>query len=71
MQNNLLAVKEFEDIETTGNVTRLLKEVRGVSHQMENNASIYDAINEAKMKYYEYRQGDHDNNAKSSKKSRT
>ena len=49
----------------------LLKEVRGLSHQMENNTSIYDAIDKAKIKYYEYRQGDREINAKHLKTSRT
>ena len=64
MQHNLLVVRELEDIETTNNVTRLLKKVRGVSHHMDHNTSIYDAIDKTKMNYYKYRQGDHESNAK-------
>ena len=64
MKNRLLEVREFENIETAGDVTRLLKEVRGVSHQMEKNTSIYDTIDKAKIKYYKYRHGDHESNAK-------
>ena len=71
MHNKLLAVREFEDIETVSNVTRLLMEVRGVSHHMNNNTSIYDTTDEAKMKYYKYRQGDHESSAKKLKTSRT
>ena len=63
MQNKLLAVTDFDNIETTRNMTRLLKEVRNVSHQMENSTSIYDALDKAKMRYYEYRQGEHESNA--------
>ena len=51
MQKKLIAFKNYEKIETDGDVTGLLKEIRGVSHQLESNTSIYDIIDEAKARY--------------------
>ena len=49
MRNKLLAVKDFEmAVEVSENVTKLPKEVREIGHQMETNASVYDAIDEEK-----------------------
>ena len=55
IQNKLIVVEHFEDdIKVNGDVTKLLKEMRGVSHQMESNTSVYDAVDKAKIRYYEY-----------------
>jgi hypothetical protein len=64
MQNKLRAIAHFQTIENDGNVTELLKEIRGVSHQLEANTSVYDSLHEAKRKFYTYRQGDNESNAK-------
>ena len=49
MQNKLIAVKDYDNIEIDRDVTKLLIEIRGVSHQMESSSSIYDTIDEAKV----------------------
>ena len=65
MQNKLLAVADFQvNIADKGDVATLLKEIRGIAHQMEANTSVYDAVDEAKRKYYMYVQGELDSNAK-------
>ena len=65
MRNKLLLINDFElDIELPGYVTKLLKEVRRIGHQMESNTSNYDTIDEAKTNYYGYCQGDEESNAK-------
>ena len=52
MWNKLLVVKEFDtDIEVPRDVTKLLNEIQGISHQMESNTSVYDAIDQTKVKY--------------------
>ena len=57
------AVENVEDnIEVNGDVTKLLKEIHRASHQMKNNTSIYDDIDKAKIKYYEYSQGEDESN---------
>jgi hypothetical protein len=64
MCNKVRAVKDFRDIENKGDVTRLLLEIRGVSHQLEANMSVYNSLDEAKKKFYAYKQGDDNSNAK-------
>ena len=61
----------FEDIETNADVTKLHKEIRRVSHQMEIHISIYDIINKANIRYYEYNQGDDESNTHYLKTSKT
>jgi hypothetical protein len=63
MQNKLKAVPNIQTLENEGNVTTLLKEIRGISHQLESNTSIYDSLDEAKRRFYAYRQGEDDSNA--------
>ena len=48
MKNTLSLAREFTKFETEGNVTKLLKEIRRVSLQIETNTSVYDAMYEAK-----------------------
>jgi len=55
---------DFEKIEVDGDVLKLLKKIRGVSCQMTANTLIYDSLDEAKRKYYVYRQQPEDDNEK-------
>ena len=48
MQNKLIAVENFSDIQLKCNVTKLLNSIRGISNQMDTNTSVYDALDEAK-----------------------
>ena len=64
MKNKLKTVKDFQNMENSGNVTTLLKEIRAISHQLEASTSIYDYLHEAKRKFYLYKQNDEDSNAK-------
>jgi hypothetical protein len=64
MRNKLCAVQNFQKIETDGDVTALFKEIRGISHQLESNTSVYDSLDEAKRRFYLYKQGDEEPNAK-------
>ena len=55
MQDKITMMKEFLEVETTGNVTRLLKEVKIVMLQIDTNTSAYDALDEAINAYYKYK----------------
>ena len=56
--------KNFTTIETKGDVTVLLKEIRSIVLQIETNTSLYDALDEANALYYSYKQEDGESNAK-------
>ena len=64
MKNKLSLAKEFIKFETEENVTKLLKEIRRVSLQIETNTSVYDAMDEVKSLYYNYRQEQDESNTK-------
>ena len=64
MKNKLSLAKELINFETDGNVTELLKEIRRVSLQIETNTSVYDAMDEAKSLYYNYKQEHDESNTK-------
>ena len=63
MQNKNTVSKEFKQSETNGDVTSLLREIRRISLEIETNTSAYDAMGEAKMLYYTYKQDVHKSNA--------
>ena len=71
MQNKLKASGKFDERDTNGDVTWLLKEIRSVSHQLEANVSLYDSVDEAKKSYYLYKQAPEDANATHLKNYRT
>jgi hypothetical protein len=50
-------------MENDSDVTTLLKEIRGISHQLESNKSVYASLFEAKHCFYVYQQRDNDLNA--------
>ena len=54
----------MKQIEKDGDVVALLKVVRGISREMITNASLYDAIDKSKRKYYAYYQQPEDDNKK-------
>ena len=58
MQNRLTADSNFEKIFDDGDVSELLKLMRGISLQVETNIPIYNAVNEAKRRYYRMYQGE-------------
>ena len=64
MKNKLSLAKTFINFEAEGNVTELLKEIRRVGLQIETNTSVYDAMDEAKSLYCNYRQEHDESNTK-------
>ena len=62
VQTKLKDDPNFEKIELIGDVVELLKMVRGACRETTTNASLYDAIDEAKSCYYTYRQERWDGN---------
>ena len=64
MRDKLTMIKNFTAVETKGDVTVLLKEIRSVGLQIETNTSLYDALDEANALYYSYKQEDGESNAK-------
>ena len=55
MRDKLTMIKDFTTVETKGDVTVLLKEIRSIGLQIETNTSLYDALDEAVALYYLYR----------------
>ena len=45
-------------------VSKLLKEIRNISNKLQASANIYDALDEAKRKYFSYYQEYHESNIK-------
>ena len=64
MRNKITLSKDYVRFEKEGDVAALLKEIRRISLQMDTNTSVYDALDEAKMVYYTYRQDANESNAK-------
>lgn len=62
MKSKLKGEESFEQVEFNGNVAELLKLIREISRQVNTNESIYDAIDEAKARYYRHRQGSNEDN---------
>ena len=63
MQNRLQAEKNYQTLVTTRDVSGMLKAIRAISSQVETNISIYDAVDEAKRRYYKTYQFEEDMNA--------
>ena len=54
--------EKMKQVKKDGNVVRLIQIIRGISREMTTNAPLYDAIDEAKRRYYSYcQQPDGDN----------
>ena len=51
-------------MESSGDITSLLREIRQISLEIKTNTSVYAAMGEAKMLYYTYMQELHETNAK-------
>ena len=64
MRDKLTIIKDFTSVETKGDVTVLLKEIRSIGLQIESNTSMYDALDEENAMYYSYRQEEGERNAK-------
>ena len=56
-------MRNFKEVEEDCDIATLLKQIRRIGNQMEQNISIYDALDGAKVAYYEYKQGDDDSPA--------
>ena len=58
LQNKLKACTSYEEFGTDTDVVALLKQIKHLSSRMDENALIYDALHEAKVKLYTYKQKD-------------
>ena len=63
MQNKCRNDKDFEEIEEKCDVVRLLKIIKNASHELESNTCVWDALSQAKRRFYAYKQADHEPNA--------
>ena len=63
IQNRLQAEKNYEIMLNSRDVVGMLKAIRAISSQVETNISIYDAVDEAKRRYYRSYQLEEDTNA--------
>ena len=52
MKNRLESTQGFKIIKESGNIAKLLTEIRGVSNEVEVSSNIYNALDKIKRKYY-------------------
>ena len=64
MTDKITMMKDFNSVESKGDVTLLLKEIRIIGFQIETNTSVYNALDEAHAMYYAYKQEPGESNAK-------
>jgi len=55
MQTKLRGNEKLEQVDFDGDEVELIKIVQGACHEITTNASLYDAIEESKRRYYVYR----------------
>ena len=63
MQNRCRSHKDFKKIEEEYDVVELLKIIKAISHKFETHTCIWDALSQAKRRFYAYKQGDHEPNS--------
>ena len=64
MTDKITIMKDFNSVESKGDVTLLLKEIRIFGLQIETNTSVYVALDEAHAMYYAYKHEPGESNAK-------
>ena len=62
MQNKCRGSKDFKAIQDARDVVKLLKLIRTVTHEFDSRMYIWDAMSQAKRRFYSYRQGEHESN---------
>lgn len=62
MQSKLRGNEKLEQVDLNGDVVELLKMAQGACREMTTNASLHDAIDETKRRYYIYKQKSEYNN---------
>ena len=60
MQNKLKANPKYDTFNNASDVVTLLKEIKLLSNKIDENTSMYDALHEAKAKFYRYQQADNE-----------
>ena len=63
MKNKLQTNADFEDIEEAHDISSLLKAIRDISHQIDNNISVYESLDDLLKQFYLYRQQPNEDNA--------
>ena len=58
LQNKLKSSSQYTTFDTNSDVAALLKEFKTLSNKLEENTSTYDALHEAKVKFYLYQQSE-------------
>ena len=51
MKNKLEATQGFKIIKESGNIAKLLTEIRGVSNEVEVSSNVYDTLDKIKRRY--------------------
>ena len=64
MQNKCQGYKDFEDIHKDRDVVKLLKMIKVMAHEFDSRTSLWDALSQAKRRFYSYKQGEHESNDK-------
>ena len=54
MKNRLESIPTYEAMNTDADVAKLLIEIRNISNELQVSANVYDALDEAKGKYFKY-----------------
>ena len=57
LKGKLESKEFFKTIKQNKDIAELLKQIKGIMHQFESHISIYEALDEAKKKFYMYYQG--------------
>ena len=58
LKNKLKSNPKYSSFDDSCNVVSLLKEIKTLSNQLEENISSYDALHQAKAKFFQYQQGE-------------
>ena len=54
MQNRLELIPRYESMNTDADVATLPREIRSISNELQVSVNVYDALDEAKEKYFRY-----------------
>ena len=63
MKSKLESKPNFKTIKQDKNLAEMLKDIKGIIHQLESHTSIYEVLNEAKKNFYLYYQNPQTSNA--------
>ena len=54
MQNRLESLDDYDDMRKDHDIATLLKSIRMISNELQVSANVYDALDEAKRRFFTY-----------------